>query len=264
MSEYTWNAQEYEIHSKEQQKWARELISKLNLKGTEDILDVGCGDGKVTVEISRCVPGGSVVGIDNSEAMISLANKHFAEYEGSNLSFCMMNAIDISFEDSFDIVFSNAALHWVLDHKPVITGIHRALRPGGRMLLQMGGKGNARGILSVLDDLRLKQPWRKYFIDFSFPYAFLDTGDYTRLLKDSGFINERVALIPKDMVHMGPSGLAGWIRTTWLPYTQRIPENRREEFIIDLVSEYLRKVPLDAAGKAHVAMMRLEVAAEKK
>jgi trans-aconitate 2-methyltransferase len=263
MSRYNWNAQEYQQHSQVQQKWAQELIAKLNLTGNEDILDIGCGDGKVTAEIVRCVPEGSVVGIDNSDSMIVLAKKHYPSSKYANLSFRVMDALSLSFKETFDVVFSNAVLHWVLDHTPVVAGIYRVLRPGAKMLLQMGGKGNADAILSVLDEMRLKQTWHDHFIDFRFPYSFMSVEDYTRLLAESGFTKTRVVLIPKDMEHDGPPGLAGWIRTTWLPYTERIPEGQRENFINDLVTEYLKKVPLDSAGKAHVAMMRLEVEAEK-
>ena len=263
MAAYKWDAGDYKKHSHSQQKWARELIAKLNCMGTEDLLDIGCGDGRVTAEIAGQVPDGSVVGIDNSESMIDLAKRYFPVPTHHNLHFMVMDAAKLSFEAEFDIVFSNAALHWVLDHQPVLAGIYRALRPGGKMLLQMGGKGNAERILSVLDVLREVSAWKKYFTGFGFPYAFFDTGEYIRLLTGSGFTANRVELIAKDMQHDGPEGLAGWLRTTWLPYTERIPEEKRERFIRDLVTAYLNEEPLDAAGKAHVAMMRLEVEARK-
>jgi trans-aconitate 2-methyltransferase len=83
------------------------------------------------------------------------------------------------------------------------------------------------------------------------------------LLKESGFSINRVELIPKDMTHDGKSGLEGWIRTTWLPYTERIPKEKREVFIEEVAASYLAKVPLAADGKAHVAMVMIEVEAEK-
>ncbi|MCP4750103.1 MAG: SAM-dependent methyltransferase, partial [Proteobacteria bacterium] len=73
----------------------------------------------------------------------------------------------------------------------------------------------------------------------------------------------RVELIPKDMVHNGQSGLEGWIRTTWLPYTLRIPSEQREGFINELASQYIEKNPADANGGVHVDMIRLEVEATK-
>lgn len=263
MNTYNWNAKDYERNSQAQQKWARELIANLYLKGVEDILDLGCGDGKVTAEIAQLVVDGSVVGIDNSTQMIGLAKARYPQEKHLNLSFQVMDASDLAFEECFDVVFSNAALHWVRDHKPVIEGLYKSLRVGGKILLRMGGKGDAQGILSVMDDLKASSKWAQYFTKFEFPFCFLGVDEYQTLLRESGFSINRVELIPKDMAHDGKSGLEGWIRTTWLPYTQRIPKEKREVFIEEASSKYLDKVPLGADGKAHVAMVMIEVEAEK-
>jgi trans-aconitate methyltransferase len=264
MKTYDWNARDYEKHSVVQQQWAKELIVKLNLQGSEDILDLGCGDGKITAQIAGMVHGGSVVGVDNSLSMIELASEKYPAHQYSNLSFMVMDAVELTFVEQFDVVFSNAALHWVQNHRPVLNGIYRSLNPGGKILLQMGGKGNAGDIISALTRLQSKKEWRPYFNDFEFPYGFWGKEAYTQLLKDAGFAVHRVELIPKDMVHEGQSGLEGWIRTTWLPYIQQVPEEKRDEFIRALSSEYIHQVPLDSDGKVHVAMVRLEVEAKKK
>ena len=263
MKRYNWNAEDYKQHSKNQQKWARELIARLKLKGTEDILDIGCGDGKVTAEIASYLPNGSVVGIDNSTSMIGLAKKNFRAGLHSNLSFILMDATRLTFDEQFDIVFSNASLHWVKNHRPVLEGVYRSLKPKGRVFLEMGGKGNADGVLSVLRDLQKNQEWRHFFSDFQFPYGFHGPQEYTRWLRELGFDPVRVKLVPRDMEHDGESGLAGWIRTTWMPFTERIPEGQRDQFIHELVSAYIHEFPLDINGKAHVAMVRLEVEAMK-
>src|SRR5277367_6388290 len=82
-----WNAAEYAANSTVQQSWARELIAKLHLRGDEHVLDVGCGDGKVTAEIARAVPRGSVAGIDASAEMIGFARKTFPAGRFPNLKF---------------------------------------------------------------------------------------------------------------------------------------------------------------------------------
>ncbi len=263
MNTYNWNAKDYERNSQAQQKWARELIANLNLRGEEDILDLGCGDGKVTAEIARLVGDGSVVGVDNSGQMIDLAKEKYPQNQQPNLSFQVMDASDLSFSSCFNVVFSNAALHWVKHHKPVVEGLYKSLRVGGKILLRMGGKGDAEGILSIMDDLKTSNKWAQYFTEFEFPFTFLGVDDYQALLKESGFSINRVELIPKDMTHDGKSGLEGWIRTTWLPYTERIPEEKKADFIEEACAKYLDKVPLAADGKAHVAMVMIEVEAEK-
>ncbi len=263
MHNYNWNAADYEQHSQAQQLWARELIGKLALTGVETVLDLGCGDGKVTAELATCVSQGSVLGVDSSDAMIQLANQRYPVTQYPNLSFVQMDARQLDFIQYFDVVFSNAALHWVKDHRPVIEGIYRSLKPGGRILLQMGGKGNAEEILSVLEQVQSEPKWHPYFEHFEFPYGFYGTDEYNALLQASGFNIKRLQLIPKDMQHTGQQGLEGWIRTTWLPYTAAIPNALRDAFISAIASRYLERVPLDVDGIAHVAMVRIEVEASR-
>ena len=263
MGTYNWDSKDYEIHSSGQQQWARELIAKLSLAGTEELLDIGCGDGKVTAELASLLPAGRVVGVDSSESMIDLARKRYPPEDYKNLVFELMDAADLSFGPQFDQVFSNAALHWVKDHRPVVASIYNCLRPGGRVLLQMGGQGNAKDILRVLDRLVEQPEYRDCFESFEFPYGFHGVDYYQALLDEAGFIIHRVELIDRDMEHDGHAGLKGWIRTTWLPYTGRLDESKRDVFIEELAERYLEKEPLDARGKAHVAMVRLEVEAQK-
>jgi trans-aconitate methyltransferase len=258
---YNWDAEDYARHSSAQQGWARELISTLNLQGDEAVLDIGCGDGKVTAELAQLLPDGEVLGIDNSAAMLALARKAFPWSRYPNLSFQERDARDLVCEQEFDLIFSNAALHWVQDHLPVLTGISRALKLGGRMLLQMAGKGNAASLCAVLDEITQTREWEQYFVDFAFPYGFYGPELYRVWLKEAGLHPVRVELIPKDMSYPDRAGLEGWVRTTWLPYTERVPVERRDAFITDLVDRYLAEHPQDSQGQIHVAMVRLEVEA---
>lgn len=260
---YSWDANDYAKQSANQQKWARELIAKLNLHGNEHILDIGCGEGKVTAEIASQLPNGIVWGIDNSSSMIDLACKNFPRSIYSNLSFKFADAQNFSFNTQFDLIFSNAVLHWIIDHKPVLKNIYHCLKPRGRILLQMGGKGNAADILNVFDEIKLEKEWKSYFTDFDFPYGFHGDKEYRTWLAETGFIINRVELIPKIMIHPNKEGLEGWIRTTWLPYTQRIPKSKRKAFITKIADRYIKKQPTNSDGMIKINMMRLEVEAEK-
>ncbi|WAR46048.1 class I SAM-dependent methyltransferase [Methylomonas rapida] len=263
MNTYRWNAQDYAQNSHAQQQWAKEMMALLRLTGSETVLDLGCGDGKITAEIAKIVDRGAVVGIDNAEAMIALARHRYPEQQHPNLSFQVMDAEKLSFAECFDLVFSNAVLHWVRQHQPVIDGLYRSLKTGGKILLRMGGKGDAAGMREAIDRVKDSARWSRYFIGFEFPYTFPGVDEYRLMLETAGFTVKRLELIAKDMTHEGPAWLAGWIRTTWLPYTQRIPENLKESFIEAVCSSYLDQVPLCADGKAHVAMVLLDVEAEK-
>lgn len=260
---HQWNPADYAEHSGNQLIWAEELISQLTLLGPEQILDLGCGDGKVSALLASKVPHGAVLGLDSAANMVELAQERFPSSQFPNLSFQVMDIRRLDYNQSFDVVFSNAVLHWIQDHLSVLQGIQRALRPGGRALLQMGGRGNAAGILAVLDSLISQDPWRPYFQKFTFPYHFYAPDDYLPWLAQVGLSPRRLELIDKDMLHEGEQGLAGWLRTTWHPFLSQIPEAKQKQFLGQWVDDYVNQNPIDERGMVHVAMVRLEVLLHK-
>src|SRR5580692_3721117 len=248
-----WNAADYAANSVVQQTWARELIAKLNLRGDE----------KITAEIARAVPHGSVTGVDASPQMIAFAKKTFPAKKFPNLKFQVMDARKIKFARQFDVIFSNAALHWVDDHEKILRGAAAVLKSGGRLVVSCGGKGNAQGVFVALrPEMRLKR-WREFFREMPTPYFFYAPSDYEKWLPKFGFKIQKIKLAPKDATYEGVNGFATWLRTTWIPYIQRVPENLREEFIAAVTQRYIVKHPADADGKVHVKMVRLEINAVK-
>jgi trans-aconitate methyltransferase len=260
---HRWDAADYAKNSSQQALWARELIDRINWRGDEHVLDVGCGDGKITAELAQRTPRGRVIGIDVSADMVRFARESFTQIR--NLEFRQMDAARIEMPEQFDLVFSNAALHWVPDHRAFLRGAAAVMKPGAKMLTSCGGRGNAEAVRSAMMDVIARDRWKPFFIDKTDrTYWFHDHTEYEPWLKKAGLDPIRVALVPKDMVHQGAPGLAGWFRTTWLPHTQRVPESQREEFINEVVEEYLRHRPLDERGMAHVEMVRLEVEAVRR
>ena len=258
-----WNAADYAANSAVQQSWARELITKLNLRGDEHILDVGCGDGKVTAEIARALPRGSVTGADASPQMIEFAKKTFPAGTFPNLRFRVIDARKIKLGRQFDFFFSNAALHWVDDHQAILRGAASVLKPGGRLVVSCGGKGNAHDVfLALRPEMRLKR-WREFFRRMPMPYFFHAPADYEKWLPKFGFKIQALKLAPKDATYAGAEGFATWLRTTWIPYVQRVPENVREDFIAAVTGRYVARHPSDGHGKIHVRMVRLEIEAVK-
>jgi trans-aconitate methyltransferase len=258
-----WNAADYAANSIVQQTWARELIAKLKLRGDEHILDIGCGDGKVTAEIARAVPRGSVTGVDASSQMLKFAKKTFPPPQIPNLKFQIMDARKIKSARQFDVLFSNSALHWVDDHEQFLCGAASVLKPGGWLIVSCGGKGNAHDVfLALRPEMRLKR-WREFFRKMPMPYFFYAPTDYEKWLPQFGFKKRAVKLAPKDVTYNGAKGFATWLNTTWIPYVQRVPEKLRGEFIAAVTQRYIAKHPPDAEGKVHVRMVRLEIDAVK-
>lgn len=260
-SAHVWNAGDYARNSSAQMEWAGELIAKLRLRGDESLVDIGCGDGKVSARLATVLPRGRVLGIDLSADMIALARERFPVDDHPNLSFRRMDAAALRLPREFDAAFSNATLHWVADHRAVLTGVRACLRPGGKLLFQMGGWGNAASILEVVGRLLARKQWSSCFEGFTSPYHFYRPEDYEAWLVETGFRVERAELVPKDMRHDDVAGLTGWLRTTWFPYTDRLPPDAREGFLQELVAAYVAQHPLDSEGGTHVRMVRLEVEA---
>lgn len=227
----SWDAKEYSLNSAFQETCAGELIAKLELRGSEKILDIGCGDGHITAGIAGRIPSGQILGIDTSPDMIKYARDGYPQHNFPNLSFINADARALEFRDEFDLIFSNAALHWIKDHRPVLKGIYHALRPGGKMIVQMAAKGNAAEAFLAFAYLVQDPPWNQFFGHFHTPWAFFDVGQYREWILESGLQPIRIELIQRDMVHTTRESFAGWIRTTWLPHLMRIPESLRQEFI---------------------------------
>jgi trans-aconitate methyltransferase len=263
MPKHKWDASDYAVNSSAQAKWGKELIAKLNLRGDETVLDIGCGDGKLTVTLAQQLPSGSVQGIDSSLEMIRFAVKSFPSLATPNLSFKVCDACRLTSANKFDVVVSFACLHWIKDHLPVLKSIRRSLKNNGRILLQFGGKGNAEDLLAVTDEVIAGDQWKKYFRRFVFPWHFYEPGQYRVWVKQAGLTPKRVELIAKDMVQKSKDDLIGWIRATWRPYVCRVPAGLQNKFLTEIVQRYLARYPLDEDGCAHLQMQRLEVEAYK-
>ena len=258
---HNWNAEDYAKNSQCQLQLGEELIEKLSLTGNESLLDIGCGDGKITAKLSKILKKGEAVGIDSSENLINFALKEFPNNKFKNLRFYNMNACEINFSKKFDVAFSNACLHWIKDHSGVLGKVRACLKPNGRILFQMGGRGNVAEVLNAVKLVMSKPDWSKYFDNFIMPYYFYDIKDYEIWLSENHFKPLRLELIAKNIKHAGEESFKGWLRTTWFPFTDRLPEALRETFLNEVSETYKIEHPADKSGNINVKMVRLEVEA---
>lgn len=258
-----WDPEDYAANSSAQFGMARLLMDRLELEGGEEVLDIGCGDGKITVELARRAPRGKVVGIDASREMIAFARTRFPAARYPHLDFVEMDASAITFEEKFDLVFSNAALHWLTDHGPTLLGISRALKPGGRACLQMAGKGNFAALVPAVIQVIGDPRWRDGFKNYRSPMGLHDPETYRAWLLAAGLQPVRVELVTRSLLLPGREGMIGWVRTTWHHVLDCVPSPDHEIFISALVDAYLAAHPLDPQGVVTIPSIRLEVEAQK-
>ena len=146
---HAFNGKKYEKASAHQKEWGVKLITELDLQGDERVLDLGCGDGTLSVQLSELLPKGEVVGIDASQGMIDAALPKAKE----NLHFRLMDIYELNFVEEFDVVFSNATLHWIKDHQNLIHNASRSLRTSGRIRFNFAGDGNCSHFFKVIREV---------------------------------------------------------------------------------------------------------------
>jgi len=223
------------------------LFDLLAPKPRERILDLGCGDGALTVKIAEVA---TVVAVDASADQISAARAH-------GLDARVMDGTKLAFENEFDAVFSNAALHWMRDPDAVIAGVWRALKPGGRFVAECGGAGNVEAIktalVAALD--RRGIDGKK-----SIPWYFPAPDDYRARLERRGFTVESIALIPRPTPLPGPLG--DWLDTFAESFLAAVPKDERSAFKRE-VEDALRPTLLDASGTWVTDYVRLRFVAWK-
>ncbi|HWD98543.1 MAG TPA: methyltransferase domain-containing protein [Bryobacteraceae bacterium] len=170
-----WDSSLYDDRHSFVWKKSADLIELLALQPGERILDLGCGTGHLTASIAE--RGAEVIGLDSSPSMVAQARQNYPK-----LKFVLADARDFRFEAPFDAVFSNAALHWMPEAERVIESIARALKPGGRFVLEMGGKGNIARLTSAIEYVlrEMGKPVHN-------PWFFPSLGEYATLLERHGF-----------------------------------------------------------------------------
>lgn len=189
MSEGTgWNATVYHQVSEPQFRWGLEVLAGLTLEGGETVIDAGCGTGRLTAELLKRLPKGRVIALDADAAMLAKARETL-EAHGDRVTFVHADLGALELDAKADVVFSTATFHWVKDHDALFRGLHRALKPGGRLHAQCGGFGNLREHLATA--MRVLGIER-----FDYPTYFATAEDSVAALGRAGFQQARAWLKP--------------------------------------------------------------------
>lgn len=243
-----WNAADYAERSALQKAMAEEVLALLELNGSERVLDVGCGDGKVTAEISARLSGGMAVGIDSSENMIEFADQHFGAVTAANLFFGVADARRLPFLEQFDLVVSLNALHWVREQDAALSSIHDAMKPGGAAQLRLVAAGERKSLENVVGETCRSFRWVRYFRDFHDPYLHLAPEQYAATAERNGLSVRRIHTEAKAWDFKSRSAFVAFSEVCCIEWTQLLPEADRPAFLIDVLDRY-RSVAVDQPGE---------------
>jgi trans-aconitate 2-methyltransferase len=220
-----WDALEYARISGLQEAMAEEVLSLLDLKGTKRVLDVGCGNGKVTAEIASRVPQGAVLGVDSSADMIAFASSQFGPMVRPNLRFEIGDARRLPFRDEFDLVVSLNALHWIREQDQALRSIHSAMKSDGVAQLRLVPKGKRKSLENVIEETRLSSSWFRYFQGFNDPYLHLTPEQYGALAERNGLHVCRIHTEAKAWDFKSRSAFLAFGSVTFIEWTKGSPSS---------------------------------------
>jgi trans-aconitate 2-methyltransferase len=256
---HEFDGKKYEKASAHQKEWGATLIGELNFQGTEYVLDLGCGDGTLTEQIADLVPNGRVVGIDASRGMIEAA----LPKTRANLRFILMDINAIRFHEEFNVVFSNATLHWIKDHRRLLQHVQRSLCNKGRLRFNFAGEGNCSHFFRVIREAMSLREYSAYFVDFQWPWYMPSLDEYMTLVREAGFRETRVWGENADRYFPDVDTMVRWVdQPSLVPFLPCIPEEQRvgfREWVIKRMTEQTRQLD----GRCFETFRRINVSVRK-
>ena len=217
MSSQNWDVQQYRENASFVPQLGIPVIELLAPQKGEKILDLGCGDGKLTLAIKKY--GCNVLGIDSSITMVNAAKQ-------LGLNAKVLSGESLNFNQEFDAVFSNAALHWMPNAHRVAAGVYQALKPNGRFVGEFGGQGNIQHLVNTMSAIFQDFP---EFGEFKNPWYFPSVEEYSKVLTKAGFNIEYIELIPRPTPLS--NGVNQWLKIFANGITSNLSNEQQEIFI---------------------------------
>lgn len=249
MADAAWDPAAYAARARFVADLGAPALALLDPRPGERILDLGCGDGALSLKIAAA--GAEVVGLDASAEMVAAAR-------AAGVDARVGDGHALGFAAEFDAVFSNAALHWMTRPQAVIDGVARALRPGGRFVAEQGGHGNVAALrVALCAALEAEAGVRT---DLSEIWSFPSVADQTARLEAAGFLVETCELIPRPTPVA--AGIAAWFETLARPALALAPEGARAA-VLARASALAMPALSDAGGAFSADYMRLRFRARR-
>jgi len=241
-----WDAHTYDRISDPQLRWGREVLDRLSLGGGETVLDAGCGTGRVTELLLRRLPGGRVIALDASRAMLDRATANLAA-QRARVTFLLADLADpLPVPEAVDAVFSTATFHWVPDHARLFAGLAAVMRPGAQLVAQCGGAGNVSRVGTALAEMGY---------DWTDTKNFAGPEETEARLRAAGFADGRAWLQPQPTRLTAGAPFEEFLRTVVLrDYVRRLPEGARNGFVHEVA---------ERVGEPELDYVRLNITAKR-
>jgi trans-aconitate 2-methyltransferase len=220
-----WDAATYDRVSGPQVAMAARVLDRLPLAGDETVLDAGCGSGRVTEMLLERLPRGRVIAVDQAQSMVDHARGRLGERA---LVFQSdLTALELARE--VDAVFSNAVFHWIAKHPLLFERLHAALRPGGRLVAQCGGRGNVEEFHRAARAVGDADPFAPHLGGWTGPWNFAGAEETAERLERAGFSEIETWLEPYPVT---PEDPRTYFRTVCLgPHLEQLPGELREPYV---------------------------------
>jgi trans-aconitate methyltransferase len=229
------------------------------LERNERILDLGCGDGALSALLAARVPQGSVLGIDASQGMIVAALNHRLP----NLAFQLKDINNLDYEDEFDLVFSNASLHWVKNRKALLYRTYISLKKGGFLRLNFAAAGNCATFLKIVKAAMETPQYRSYFLNFEWPWYMPEIEEYQTLMNKLPYREVKVWGENADRYFPDADSITKWIDQPSLVPFKAILQPPSRGFFRDLVVQKVLQATKQADGTYFEIFRRINVSARK-
>ncbi|RZL76217.1 MAG: class I SAM-dependent methyltransferase [Rhodococcus sp. (in: high G+C Gram-positive bacteria)] len=232
-----WDGEGYADVGTLQRAVAENSIAELTLTGGETVLDVGCGDGYVTLRIAERLPRGSVIGVDASPRMIEKARSR-AVPDGVRAEFRIADALDLPFDGVFDVAVSFNALHWVPDLQVALAGIAHSVVDGGRVVIQMVCASPRGSVEDVAMAVSSSPAWAASFTDFTAPYIHVEPDRFRDLAEAAGLHTTGLVVRDVEWDFGSREKFARWCTVGCTDWTSHLADASVPQFMDDVVREY--------------------------
>jgi trans-aconitate 2-methyltransferase len=236
MSPREWDARVYHELSQPQFEWGTRVLSTLDLRGDEIVMDAGCGTGRLTALLADRVPDGYVVAVDRSENMVHVAAETLTT-RSARAAIALADVVNLPFRAVFDVVFSTATFHWVLDHDALFESLYEVLAPGGRLHAQCGGGPNLERIHQRANALRDSGDFAPAFANFQEPWEFASAETTRQRLERAGFENVVTSIEPAPAAFPNARAFRDFISVVVLrPFLARLGDERLRMAFVDAIT----------------------------